>query len=446
MMVGLGRLKPDPVDGEDPPPSWGEKALLGFIMLGQQSAFSGVLRILQGRENDPTADLSDPVNVFFVATTLVGMTLLYYLRPQLIGRIARYSPLILLTCFYAIASSLWSDAKTLVLKRSVSLFGTVMVALYLPARLGFDGAVRLVARSIATAAILSLLAGILYPRVGIMHSFGNYGRWRGIFAYKNPLAQVMGIGVMLEYYILLASKKRILSSLFILLEVFLIVIAGSATVLGLLVFATAALIAYLIATRGGAFRPLIVILVAPIAAVLAITVVLNPNLLFAVLGRDASFTGRTQLWALAWQATLDAPIFGHGFQGFWDSGDQIVGEIWSAIGWFAPNAHNGYLEVALELGAVGIFLLSCLLIETLVRILALFSLKTASNQIALSLIVFFSVMIQSGTEAVLLRQTDIDWFMIVLLSFAANKTLEISKLPRPAPVRDILARARPLST
>lgn len=444
-MVSLGRVKLDPVENADAPAGWWEKAFLGFIMLGQQSAFTGVNRILQGRENDPTVEASDPANVFFVIVTLVGMAILFRLRPHLIARIARLSPLILLTCIFTVASSLWSDAKTLVLKRALTHFGTMMVALYLPTRLGFDGAIRLVARSIVVAAILSLLAGIFIPNLGIMHSPGNYGRWRGIFSFKNPLAQVMGIGVILQYYIMLTSKKKIFTAIFAGLEALLVVIAGSATVLGLIILASAGIAIYTILKRGGIFIPIVVICLAPLAALVAIVIMLEPNLLFGLIGRDSTLTGRTELWALAWQAAQDRPFFGHGFQGFWDSGDLVVGEIWSTIGWLAPNAHNGLLEVALELGAVGVLLVGSLLLQALFRILSLLTIQGAANQMCVSVIVLICVVIHSGTEAVLLRQTDISWFMIMLMSLSEAQTKQSA---RAAPVErtlNILARARPSS-
>lgn len=430
---------------EDRPAGPLEIAFLIFAMIGQQGAFSGILWALQGRETDSIGDASDPVNVFFVVVTLVGMSVLFYLRPHLLGKMTRLSPLILLACLYALASSLWSEAKLLALKRAGVHVCTVLVALYLPARLGFDGAVRLVAKSIAVCAVLSFITGLALPRVGVMHTFGSYGRWRGIYAHKNPMAQAMGIGVMLQYYLALTSRARIRAGLIAALEVLLVVLANSATVFGIIVIATGCYGLFILATRGGPLRPLVVMVLAPAAALFAILIMFEPNLFHAISGRDATLTGRTQLWSWAWQVTQDEPLFGHGFQEFWNSGDPIVGQIWAAIGWQAPNAHNGFLEVALEMGALGVLLVALILLEALVRILGLFRIPASINQMGASLIILAGVIIQSGTEAVLFRQEDIDWFMVVLISFAAATTVRVLETPRHLRAVNIVERARPLS-
>jgi hypothetical protein len=62
-----------------------------------------------------------------------------------------------------------------------------------------------------------------------------------------------------------------------------------------------------------------------------------------------------------------------------------------------------------------------------------------------SLIILAGVIIQSGSEAVLFRQEDIDWFMVVMISFAAAATVKALDTSRPLTAVNILDRARPLS-
>ena len=76
----------------------------------------------------------------------------------------------------------------------------------------------------------------------------------------------------------------------------------------------------------------------------------------STLGRDATLTGRTDIWAGLLPIVERQPILGYGFGGFWTTETEKIHEI--------SEAHNGYLDVFLELGSVGIllvtiFLLSC---------------------------------------------------------------------------------------
>jgi O-antigen ligase len=73
-------------------------------------------------------------------------------------------------------------------------------------------------------------------------------------------------------------------------------------------------------------------------------------------GRDASLTGRTQVWASLLPIAMQRPLTGHGFGGFWTTSAREFFEI--------PNAHSGYLDELLSLGFVGILLVSIFLLAS----------------------------------------------------------------------------------
>lgn len=72
-------------------------------------------------------------------------------------------------------------------------------------------------------------------------------------------------------------------------------------------------------------------------------------------GRDSSFTGRTGIWQTVLSEPIN-PFFGTGYTSFW-LGERLQ-RIWNLY----PNtrllqAHNGYLEIYVNLGVVGLILL-----------------------------------------------------------------------------------------
>jgi O-antigen ligase len=83
------------------------------------------------------------------------------------------------------------------------------------------------------------------------------------------------------------------------------------------------------------------------------------------LGRGSTMSGRTVLWEAL--LGLDTnPIFGTGFESFW-LGDRL--QQLEGIFFFIPNeAHNGYLEIYLTLGLIGVFLLIGLFVATFWKI------------------------------------------------------------------------------
>jgi O-antigen ligase len=81
--------------------------------------------------------------------------------------------------------------------------------------------------------------------------------------------------------------------------------------------------------------------------------------ILGMLGRDATLTGRTEIWAAVKSHPVD-PILGCGYLNFWD----IVGTIDLETGEAnLKTAHNGYLEVYLDGGYLGVFFLVIMLIN-----------------------------------------------------------------------------------
>src|SRR6185295_2229233 len=86
--------------------------------------------------------------------------------------------------------------------------------------------------------------------------------------------------------------------------------------------------------------------------------ILNPGVgLTEMVGRDPTLTGRTEMWAKLLDVKVDS-WFGAGYESFW-TGPRAA-EISKYYG-HLHQAHNGYIEVFLDLGGVGIGLLGLVL-------------------------------------------------------------------------------------
>jgi O-antigen ligase len=83
--------------------------------------------------------------------------------------------------------------------------------------------------------------------------------------------------------------------------------------------------------------------------------------LLSVLGRDATFTGRADIWEHIDASTVN-PIVGAGFWNFW--GGKGGAAISAAMQTGVPNAHSGYLDIYLDGGLIGLVLLFLLLLTT----------------------------------------------------------------------------------
>jgi len=93
------------------------------------------------------------------------------------------------------------------------------------------------------------------------------------------------------------------------------------------------------------------------AAVCAIAVVtLEFSTLAPLLGRDATLTGRTAIWHEVWLSILRHPALGYGFSAFWRGMQGASWNVIVALHFVLFHAHNGFLEIWLELGAAGLLL------------------------------------------------------------------------------------------
>jgi O-antigen ligase len=88
------------------------------------------------------------------------------------------------------------------------------------------------------------------------------------------------------------------------------------------------------------------------------------SMVTGALGRHTNLTGRTEIWKAS-IAAADNPVFGTGFESFWNTNVEKVAA--GLRGYYAPtahnlvSAHNGYIEVYLDLGWIGVCLIAVIL-------------------------------------------------------------------------------------
>jgi O-antigen ligase len=90
------------------------------------------------------------------------------------------------------------------------------------------------------------------------------------------------------------------------------------------------------------------------AIVIAGAAVYYLPLLTRLLGRDATLSGRTEIWKHVWPFILRRPLLGWGYAGFWRGIQGESFNLVAALRFIVFHAHNGYLEIWLELGILGL--------------------------------------------------------------------------------------------
>lgn len=326
-------------------------------------------------------------------------------RARASGLFLRRNIPILLFFAFCGASVIWSDYPSVAFKRWTKALGdVVMVMVVLTDREPSAAIRRLFARTAFLLIPLSVLLVKYYPEWG-----RGYDRWTwtpyygGVAIGKNGLGYVCLVFGLASLWRLFstfrpaperASGSRLAHAAVVAMALWLFWIADSATSFACF-FIGGTLLA--ITTLPGLARaPSAPHLVTGGIVVAVFTVVLlNAGTgLVAAMGRDTTLTGRTELWDTLLKMIVE-PLLGAGFESFW-LGERVE-RLWAIYWWRPRQAHNGYLELFLNLGWVGVFLITVVIACGYRNVVALFRTDPAAGSLGLSLLVV--ALIYNLTEA-----------------------------------------------
>ena len=255
---------------------------------------------------------------------------------------------------FAILSAGWSQDPVLSARRSVPFALAAVFGLYLASRFPLERQLSMLQTTFFLLAMATVVTAVCFPRIGLDASTGHGGNWQGVFTQKNACgrAMVFASAVVLARGGLTFGRLPLLACFGGVL-----VMSGSRGAWGIeaLVFAALALIFFV----GRMERPLRGWLAAGAAAfglaAFALVKALFP-LLAELAGRDATLTGRTAIWAQVWLSILKRPWLGYGFSAFWRGTKGASFDVVVALKFVLFHAHNGFLEIWLELGLAGLLL------------------------------------------------------------------------------------------
>jgi exopolysaccharide production protein ExoQ len=334
---------------------------------------------------------------------------------------------------YMLLSVVWSDYSFVSLKRWIRASGSILMA-----------GVMLTEKNPRQAleAALRRTAYILIPLSAVMVKwFSEQGQdynqwtgetmWVGVTTQKNCLGRlclIAGFFLFWEFFKRWRHKdvervkyENIADAAVMGLTFWLLLGSHSATSLAVLMFISGI---YLVIWR---FRDYLKRAAGSIeAAIVAAVVVIGgayfifgDALLGAIvgsLGRDLTFTGRTDIWALLIPIAKKHIIVGLGYGSFW---------INSPLPWPGLNeGHNGYLDVTLELGLVGLVILLAFLGSFYRK--ARLALTKDFDMAAFNICFLLLAVIHNCTETSFARSTTHLWVVLVVIALVSPRIYRIA--------------------
>src|SRR5215813_1425390 len=347
--------------------------------------------------------------------------------------------LILMYLFFAI-SIIWSGDPFGSTKRICKDFGLLMViSVILSERDPLEAMQAVYYRCAALLFPLSVVFIRFFPTLGRVYSIAGDPTYTGVTTQKNSLGEIVLVFCLFLVWGCVDSHppltnrrgKRILWDRVLLLAMgaYLLNISQSKTSFMCLAIGSALILVNSI-TRSKVLSKTILIacLFAPvfIISMQEFGSVIRP--LVEALGRNMTFTGRTNIWVHITSTTVN-PLIGAGFWNFWGGYGGHAIEL--AMDTPIPNAHSGYLDLYLDGGWTAITLLFFLVVSSGLRIIG----RLGSSRFQqLRFAILIAAILYNLSESIYFRISPL-WCttLLAIVQFPATENapeVSVSPLPR----------------
>jgi len=367
----------------------------------------------------------------FTALILAAIIVLVLRGPQ-VGRLLRANWPLILFLLYCGLSIVWSGFRDVAFKRWIRAVGDIaMVSVVLTDPKPFNAVKKFLWRT----------GSVIFP-LSILFDLGRglTGRgWHyGLTLNKNMyglISMILGVGVAWQFLMILHDRERagrrkqlFVYGSIVAMAMWCLWSANSATSAACFLLGTI-LIMVMKRWRVAQKPAFVHLFVASVVFLAVYASLLNPNLgIISAMGKDPTLTGRTDLWP-SLIAMTPSPWFGAGFESFW-LGSRLT-SLWHTFVWRPNEAHNGYIEIYLNLGWVGLILFGIVLVTGYRRAVKTF--RQSGDIGRLSLAYFVVAIVYNLTEAGF-RIFSPAWIVFLLSIIAASRSWREHESTKPADV------------
>jgi len=372
---------------------------------------------------------SSPIDATVYGLLLVAGLLVLNRRSHRVRQFLQANLPILLFFFYCALSLAWSDDPMVAFKRWFKAIGDLVMVLIVLTEPDAELAIRRIYARVGFVLLpMSVLFILYFPSLGTTYDASEHvTMYTGVATFKNllgVLCMACGLGALWSFLgarpdRAMPDRRRhmLAQGIAVALAAGLVIRADSMTSLSSFALAGAVLVASSWTWVRRRPHALVACYLATIAAAGFALFVSSGAAVLQQLGRNPTLTGRTMIWRAVLAQHIN-PLIGAGFESFW-MGDRMQ-SVWSMSQVGIQQAHNGYLELYLNLGWIGLALLGVLIVTGYWNGFALYRRDPQAGGLRIALLT--AAMVYAFTEAGF-RMMSPDWFGFLLAVMAMPATL-----------------------
>ena len=374
-----------------------------------------------------------PLDATVYLVLLVAAIAVLATRRRMVAKVLQRNWPLVLFVLYCAVSILWSEFPGVALKRWIKSLGDYSMVLILLTEIDCATAVNTVLARVSFVLMpLSILFIKYYPNLGRTYASHWAGTqyFVGVCDTKNMLGMiclVFGFAALCRTLEAWRGPRRdrmkimIVHGLVVAMVMRLLYLSDSKTSLMCFLLTGSVIAAHSFLKIARKKAILHVMVAAVVLCCFSVLFLGIGSGALETIGRNSTLTGRTDIWAVLLSVPVN-PVVGTGFESFWLG--QRLAYIWSfPIVDGITEAHNGYLEVYLNLGIAGLVFLAALLWTGYGNILHLLKNNPEAGRLRLGF--FLIAVVYNLTEAAI-RSTDLVWIALILA---------ITALPERSPAR-----------
>lgn len=360
--------------------------------------------------------------IFFLIMMFIAFLILFNRRKKLFY-ILKENKVWIALYVYCLLSIVWSDFAYISFKRYIKdLNSFIMALVILTEKAPNETFKAIVRRNIYLLVPLSIVFCKYFPEIGRYQTSSWDYIYTGVTTHKNTMGLLCILGSLVLFTDIIylwrnreevfVKQQFYLYLFFFILCLYLLGFAHSITSDVCLVIGMA--IIYSKKLKKHALKILLTFGVLLISGFLEYIFYSIGEMFVGYVNRDMTLSGRTELWTAVLKVHFNH-LIGTGYSAFW-LGDRLR-ELWQVFIFHPKQAHDGYLEVYINIGIIG---LSFFLSAVFISYKKITSTITQKNFSDFQIAIFIIVLLYNITEAIILFNISPLWFVFLYAAFAST--------------------------